>query len=604
MNIANPTSNADDCPHDCDDQNPDALRGYLTFVPRGLEHVASCVIEESLTSQSYACEHLKVLVPKEETGEYINGLSNKLRKQKLKKRLKDERRKKWMDASANNSKSCDNNDSDDDHDTSPVVGTLRTQEGEQISLGHYKGSAVFSKPGPIEGVLPLQFYTNAPPIAVAGIRGMGCGPLLALVTSSHHIKDYSSSAVFEYDQSVDQAKAAAEAFVGKESNAKYLSQFRDALSLLFDHAEHVWFANRGEFYGINMEDSNNKARCEVLDAKRRGDAPLSFRVSCTRTYSKRYKHWKRDDIMTSLANLIVPSDDLKLGDDPWKVDLKKHDFEVLAIIHETALTVGIVLRPYQLLKVKTYSSGRLAPDITPPYITGLGSSEDIIRLRPSTASLLLHLAQVKKGEIVLDPCSGIGTIPVEASLSGTVGVGGDRALKTEDFARLATKYLASSEELSSRKGTAGAANFATWDATLLPIREEVVDCIISDLPFGSKCLSAKKLSRFLPLLMSECARVLRPTTGRCVLLCGPGSCQSVVDAICMQKTTSGSNAFECTSIFPANIGGLVAWIVIVRRGEGSFIRSSNHRDGVRTLASMSRQQKKSSQKAKRRRVQS
>ena len=239
--------------------------------------------------------------------------------------------------------------------------------------------------------------------------------------------------------------------------------------------------------------------------------------------------------MAQLSDLVVPSDDLEAGKEPWKVDLTKHDFEVLIMIHDTALTIGIVLRPYQAIGSKTYSNGTLPPDILPPFIKG-DSGAEVVRLRPSTAALLLHLAKVKPGDIVLDPCAGLGTIPVEAALNNIpcVGMGGDVALRIDSFARLVTKYLKGVKNVPK---TAGSANFATWDAALLPIRDGTIDCIISDLPFGSKCLSSSKLQRFLPLLISECARILRPG-GRIVFLCGAGSYKNIKDIIAIQRILS------------------------------------------------------------------
>jgi len=61
---------------------------------------------------------------------------------------------------------------------------------------------------------------------------------------------------------------------------------------------------------------------------------------------------------------------------------------------------------------------------------------------------------------------------------------------------------------------------AAWDAALLPLCDRSVDTVVSDLPFGVKCLTAAKLQKLLPLAFRECARVLRPGTGRMVLLCG------------------------------------------------------------------------------------
>ena len=595
-------------------QQQQQLQRYLTLVPRGLEDVASSAIREALINggnvkggaSSYVCHNLQVFSPRRETDLYKQDMMDKLKKQQAKKLAKEMRRKEWMNNSdyASNDQdtaNCNVNTSSDK--SQPIIGTIQTDAGEHISFGHRDGHSVMCKPGPFEGLIPLIFETDAPPMVVAGIRGMGCGPLLALVASSH-LK--TSADVFGYEQNAEEALASASGFVGArggtntENNtqirADYLSQFQQALSVWFDHAENVWYANNGDFYGMDMADPTNRAKGDSLEAKRSGAEPLSFRMSCTRTYSKKYKHWKREDIMAPLADLIVPTDDLQLGKDPWKVDMKKHDFEVLVVIHDTALTIGIVLRPYQAIGSKTYSNGTLPPDILPPFIKGDTGSE-VVRLRPSTAALLLHLAKPQTGDVVLDPCGGLGTLPVEAALGSVpcVGLGGDVALRNDNFVRLATKYLKGVQQITTSKRSAGssAVNFTAWDAALLPIRDGSVDCIISDLPFGSKCLSSSKLQRFLPLLISECARVLRPGIGRIVFLCGAGSYQNIIDILGSQKSTSGTPSFRSPcAVFPANIGGFIAWVVIVERGEGEHIRDTGHLEKVRKIASIGKQQEK------------
>ena len=545
-------------------------------------------------------------------------MMDKLKKQQAKKLAKEQRRKKWMNNEGDNKPPAnydkDSGEKCNSGGTYPIVGTIQTSTGEHVSFGHRNGQAVMCKPGPFEGLIPLTFETDAPPKVVAGIRGMGCGPLLALVASSHlgsqsQSASVDTSTIFGYEQTAEEALASASAFVDTDAGAgggaidekdnarfkcEYLSRFRQALSLWFDHAEHVWYGNNGEFYGVDMADPTNKSKANSLRAKRSGDTPPSFRVSCCRTHSKKYKHWRREDIIAQLSDLVVPSDDLEAGKEPWKVDLTKHDFEVLIMIHDTALTIGIVLRPYQAIGSKTYSNGTLPPDILPPFIKG-DSGAEVVRLRPSTAAMLLHLAKVKPGDIVLDPCAGLGTIPVEAALNNIpcVGMGGDVALRIDSFARLVTKYLKGVKNVPK---TAGSANFATWDAALLPIRDGTIDCIISDLPFGSKCLSSSKLQRFLPLLISECARILRPG-GRIVFLCGAGSYKNIKDIIAIQRTVSGSPSFRSpTAVFPANIGGFIAWVVIVERGEGKHVRGTNHLDKVRTIASISKQHEKEAER--------
>jgi hypothetical protein len=174
----------------------------------------------------------------------------------------------------------------------------------------------------------------------------------------------------------------------------------------------------------------------------------------------------------------------------------------------------------------------------------------------------LELANIQRGEIVLDPCVGIGTIPfcVESS-GGGIGLGGDLCLANDNDDEPNSgepqkgAALLYSEKLG--RGTS-VSNLCAWDAGALPIRDASIDVIVSDLPFGQQCLSSGRLHRVLPIWLSEFARVLSPSNGRMVLLCG-GSHSTVVGALQKQ------NNFAITCVFPVNIGGLLAWVVMATR---------------------------------------
>ena len=287
----------------------------------------------------------------------------------------------------------------------------------------------------------------------------------------------------------------------------YASKFRSALSLWRDHAGDVWYAQGGEFYGLPLpppgrgDDYDNSGDVEdppdrrLLDLgeKMAGLAPLSYRVSCMRSHGKRYG-WRREDLIPPLSDIFVPiesspchsvshsgsgsgtsdrgkEEEEKKGEGEegrewpllrWSVDLKRYDLEVVVIIHDNSVTVAIPLRPYQHLGARGYSSGKVPPDVTPPYILrpggGLGSGPisgpgpggdrrplpHLVRLRPSTAAHLLRLSDIGTGDVVLDPCGGVGTIPVETSQLGgarAFGLGGDLAPGTSpDFLRLSSRY--------------------------------------------------------------------------------------------------------------------------------------------------------------------
>ena len=84
------------------------------------------------------------------------------------------------------------------------------------------------------------------------------------------------------------------------------------------------------------------------------------------------------------------------------------------------------------------------------------------------------------------------------------------------------------------------------------------------------------------------ARILRPKTGRIVLLCG-----SYYQAVlCLKQLNIAAEnpspsedviCMPCESIFPVNIGGLLAWVVVARRGSASVIPFPDHATQVKTL---------------------
>jgi hypothetical protein len=186
--------------------------------------------------------------------------------------------------------------------------------------------------------------------------------------------------------------------------------------------------------------------------------------------------------------------------------------------------------------------------------------------------MLMHLAQVQRGDLVLDPCAGIGTIPMQVP-HGAVGISGDLVLTDSGLAPLAINYV-QAFAVDRKKN----ANLVAWDASWLPLHSNSVDVVVSDLPFGQQCMSAEKLNNFLPLLIGELSRVLRPTTGRMVLLCG--SYPAILEALELINQESDPDTIvwrlPCQSCFPVNIGGLLAWVVIVYRGSCEGKRTKNH----------------------------
>jgi Putative RNA methylase family UPF0020 len=345
-------------------------------------------------------------------------------------------------------------------------------------------------------------------------------------------------------------------------------------------------------------------------------------------------------------------------DGGWCVDLKNFDLEVVVIVRPGAMAVGLSLRNYNnriphvfarmvrsnsrsptleetttqaddrgampqstALPALSFASGGIPPDIAPPYIAGT-SIPGLVRLRPTTAQVLWRLAgPFDPGDVIVDPCAGIGTIPNEGTMlpswrraqdggeaifcsSRVLTFGGDLALCPSGLGPVGAEYARKIRRLRAKPNQStppyasigsSVSDLFAWDAANIPMRTASADAIISDLPFGQQCLSSWKLNFFLPCLMTECARLLRPTTGRMVLLCGSylPVLQALVQVNEWNCTTRNNGEridgppagevwiFPCQAVFPVNIGGLLAWIVQIQRGPAPLRPSLLQSHGVR-----------------------
>ncbi|MFN8418354.1 MAG: hypothetical protein U0528_03775 [Anaerolineae bacterium] len=116
-------------------------------------------------------------------------------------------------------------------------------------------------------------------------------------------------------------------------------------------------------------------------------------------------------------------------------------------------------------------------------------------LKAPVAAAMVRLAQVQKGDLVVDPCCGSGTIllELESLYLDAYALGGDLVIQNYNLP------------------------FAQWDVRRLPLPDHSVNCLISNLPWGEQVSVAAPLDRFYHELCSEIARVVAPA-GRIVLL--------------------------------------------------------------------------------------
>lgn len=389
-----------------------SLDSYLTVVPSGLESTTKSSITNALSDFTCQIKQLNSQVSQEK----IDNIATKLTKQREKKKAKLRKRQIKLHPIYDEK----------------IFGTCKAETGKEVNIGFHNDRSVISTPGGLEGKSLIQFDTDAPPEMVASIREMGCGPLMALVVSS-------CDKIIGNEDTVEESVSSLFSFLDSFSNndETYENKFEIALNLWFRHAESVWFRSRDvedylQSHGTNkyrkrqheaLDDQTNnnkpipkvasytstKGALDDLCRKREGINQMKYRVSCIRAFTKEYKY-KRDELTPHLATILIPKSNAKGKDkvNGFSVDLVNYDFEVVVMIHNDIVSVAIALNYYQYVGAKSFCSGTIPPDISMPYIKG-EISKDIIRLRPAIASLLFNLCDIKTGDIVLDPCAGVGT---------------------------------------------------------------------------------------------------------------------------------------------------------------------------------------------------
>ncbi len=154
------------------------------------------------------------------------------------------------------------------------------------------------------------------------------------------------------------------------------------------------------------------------------------------------------------------------------------DFNLRVFIEHQTAFVGVRLarRP---LHERAYKQSHLAGSLKPPI-----------------AVAMLHLADVRAGMSLLDPCCGAGTILIEAALLGAVAQGGDC-----DPAAI---------EATRDNGSAGGVSVAAqqWSAAALPLVDASMERIVCNLPWGRQVPTDAALARFYRNACTEMRRVL------------------------------------------------------------------------------------------------
>lgn len=550
---------------------------FLTIVPRGLEDV----VTNSLQREARAASNETILQIScwNETQDQEIG-RQAVQQLAAKEQAKEERRqriqtKQKQGAGENESPQQTGNAEVDWVPPGISMGSVVLDStGQHISVGYRTDGdgtvlTCWSCGGQMAGSVWMQLETSRQDVYRDVIFQSRCfGPLLALVTVQHdndclrNLESYYTHSIHDICSEI----------------TRHVQQPTTHFPERLHRALHTWKDCVQDQWKEQLTTSDFEALQERIRENR-----LRFRISCIRQQgipgrapdkktdrSSDFAYARQDfcrALMDSCGDVLVPeySDEEGSGKNgSWTISLDKFDVEVVVILLPNTMAVGISMRPYSFLKSKSFAYGIIPPDVTAPFLGGK-TTEDVVKLKTTTAHSLLELADLKDGDVVLDPCAGVGTIPLEADQyfrsKNCVALGGDLALNNPDLTKVA-KSLKSTDLV------------AVWDASFLPVRTASVDVIVSDLPFGHQCLSHSSLCQLLPLLYSECARTLNPGSGRMVLLCG-GTPNNHFDDLHRWSGEYWQRPVRRAS--PVNIGGLLVWIIRVDRNDQKF--SHENHDG-------------------------
>ena len=256
-------------------------------------------------------------------------------------------------------------------------------------------------------------------------------------------------------------------------------------------------------------------------------ANVSFRVTCHRS-GKNIGFGSPD-----VARVVGSGVNEKFG---WKVDLERFDLEVIVYVIElsASLLIGLNRESFHVRNIVHFG----------PTV-----------LRATVCYGLLHLADIRAGDTVLDPMCGSGSISIEGALAWphSYHLAGD----IHELAAPRTQSnIQALEDLIK-------VDVLQWDITHLPIRTGCIDVLVTDLPFGKK-LGNKQSNRVLyPKAVDEMARVSRLEIGRAVLLTADSKALSTV----LAKTLYWSRRH----IQNVNVGGLKATVFVLRRTKRPFL---------------------------------
>ncbi|KAL1122225.1 hypothetical protein AAG570_003630 [Ranatra chinensis] len=224
----------------------------------------------------------------------------------------------------------------------------------------------------------------------------------------------------------------------------------------------------------------------------------------------------------------------------WTVDLSHYDLEVVLNIASDAAYVCAALTKESLHKRN---------------ITHFGSTT----LRATMCYNLLRLAEPIKGDVVIDPLGGGGSIPIESCLAFpyTFNLCGDMDEKAVNRSKCNLDYLREKHPM--------AMDILRWNTLKLPLVDQSVDVFVTDLPFGKRSGKKKDNRGLYRGVLNELGRVVRMKSGRAVILTGD-------KAAFLQALGMNHPYWKKIRMFGVNQGGMFSAVFLLLRTSKQFMK--------------------------------
>jgi 23S rRNA G2445 N2-methylase RlmL len=122
-------------------------------------------------------------------------------------------------------------------------------------------------------------------------------------------------------------------------------------------------------------------------------------------------------------------------------------------------------------------------------------------LMASMSYIMARIANIKSGDVVVDPMGGVASIPLEASSvwPDAIYISGEYDTESCQKAAIHIDQFGKNRNITC----------LNWDATRIPMKSNSADIFICDLPFGRRHGSNRENQKLYPRYFEESARVIR-----------------------------------------------------------------------------------------------